>query len=60
MFPSSAGRIYKKARMTKLYRIKPSRGQNAFEGFIAYNLLELKAKAGAKSTKKMAYPSDCF
>lgn len=31
-----------------------------FEGFIAYNLLELLAKAGTKSTKKMAYSGDCF
>lgn len=35
----------------KLYRIKPSRGQHAFEGFIAYNYLDCNAKAGTKSMK---------
>jgi hypothetical protein len=28
-------------KYAKLYRIKPSGAKHAFEGFIAYNLLEL-------------------
>lgn len=39
-----------------MYRIKPSRAQCTFEGFIAYNLLGCKAKSGAKSTKKWSIP----
>lgn len=34
----------KTAMMMKLYRIKSLRGQNAFEGYIAYNLPNCKAK----------------
>lgn len=41
MRPCSLSCIYRNEHVEELYRIKPSRDEHTFEGFIAYNSLEL-------------------
>jgi hypothetical protein len=37
MLSCPVGRIYRNEHDEKLYRIRPSRDEHTFEGFVAYN-----------------------